>query len=697
MKGLFIHWKWLGLTVFFALVVLLVWSNVAELSIFLSVSFLLILLGFLAYFQNDWKSRLIQGGSFFLLLWLGIAAIYHPVLNIGFFTWDDPVTLLTNPLVKDFSFTKAFFTSPEGMYQPMVHFTYYVDYLLNGMNAGGFHAGNILLHTLNSLLLLFLFRLLGVPTRLSYLTVLLFAFHYASVEPVVWLTARKDLLFSLFFLLGLIFYLYSQKIESVPKKRVVQGLLVLSYLLSLLSKPQAVTFPVVLLLIDYWKNDSFDWKKSLWSKGHLFVLALFFGFLVFYFAQGEVPDVSWINRIILSAYALSFYVWTAIYPFHVSLFEPFPLVLEWYHYASLIIIPLLGGLLYFARKQKRVISLTLYVLVQLFFLLPLFPNSFILSANRYLYLSLPALMLALVYFLHGIFPRSGTTLVSILLLVFAYFSYAHVQYWELPSKWWDLEVKQHPHSEVAQNNRAYAYYLEGNPEEALRSYTRSIQIAPKRFEAYAGRSAILIEQKRYDEALSDLSAALQLYPEHAISYYNRALIYQSQGLYEKALSDFNQSLQLDAYQPNAYLSRGALQLNLGNYDKALIDLNEAATIDPTNYLTYSNRGLAYVRKNQLNKAEQDFSRAIQLNPDFPDAYSNRGMIYFNLGEYGKAITDFNYALRRAPQMVVAIHNRGRAYLASGNLRMACKDFTNAANLGFEPARIDLEANCSPTP
>ncbi len=677
----------------FALIIIVV-SRPDSITAFAISSGFLFLAGYFLFYQPEKIFRFNSGFYFFVAMWVINWLLYYPVLSYGFFSWDDPVSVQQNPLLRNFVLTDALFSAARGMYQPLVDFSFYLDYQLSGLNPARFHASNLYLHLLNGLVLMQLFLRLKFKPWVVLATSYFFLFHVVQVEPIIWVSSRKDLLYSFFYLMAILFYLKKEESDSNRQTQIFLALVYFFFFLSLLSKPQAVTLPLVLILIDYYRNPSFDRRNSFFTKFPLFILSLLFGSLVFYFSRGESPDLLVVDRLVLSIYALLYYLLNPILPFELSIFYAFPQHLNSIHYLSLLLIPVIGFILYRYRTNRILVIIVFYILIQLFFLLPIFPNSFIFKANRYFYLLIPFLFLIMV---QGVFKYAYSVRFYILFVPLTFvisLTSKQVKEWEHPITLWNKVVASNPHSDVAFNNHAYSHYLQGNFEIALKSYKRSIQIAPNRYEAYAGRGAIFTDLGEYENALNDLNRVLTIYPDHAISYYNRALVFQYLGEFAAAMKDFNQSLKLDSNQPRAYLSRGALKINMGDFTSALNDLNVSIEQDPDNYLAYSNRGLAHVRLNQINQAELDFSTTISLNPNFSDAYSNRGMIYFNRGEYGKSITDFNYAIKYSPTMFIALHNRGRAYLMIGNSRMACKDFAAAAQLGFEPAQKEFTANCS---
>src|SRR4030095_5333324 len=173
---------------------------------------------------------------------------YIPALKAGFVNWDDPDYVSGNPLIKNISNLEMIFTTPiQGNYHPLTVISLILNYYISGFDAWSYHLLNIILHLANCFLV---FRLALLLSRnnliIAFTTSLLFGIHPMHVESVAWVSERKDVLYSLFFLAGLISY--TRYIDKGSKKQ--YWLTVLWLILSLLSKPAAVIFPVVLFCID---------------------------------------------------------------------------------------------------------------------------------------------------------------------------------------------------------------------------------------------------------------------------------------------------------------------------------------------------------------------------------------------------------------------------------------------------------------
>ena len=147
-----------------------------------------------------------------LLLAVAIIAVYLPSLEYGFTNWDDPVYVVGNASVRDLSpagVQRLFSSFQNGNYHPLTLLSFAVDFRLFGTSARGWHVSSLLLHLAASLAALRVMLLLGGGLPAAFAGAAFFALHPLRVEPVVWISARRELLAALFFFAALEAYLRS--------------------------------------------------------------------------------------------------------------------------------------------------------------------------------------------------------------------------------------------------------------------------------------------------------------------------------------------------------------------------------------------------------------------------------------------------------------------------------------------------------
>ena len=182
------------------------------------------------------------------------------------------------------------------------------------------------------------------------------------------------------------------------------------------------------------------------------------------------------------------------------------------------------------------------------------------------------------------------------------------------------------------------------------------------------------------EAVKEYSKAIELDPSFASAYHNRGILYNNLGEQQKALDDYNKAIELDPSYAFAYNGRGNVYRGFGERQKALDDYNKAIELDPSFAYAYNGRGNVYSDLGEQQKALEDYNKAIELDSSYAHAYNGRGNVYSDLGEQQKALEDYNKAIELDPIHKFAYRNRGLLYSKLGNLEAAVKDYTQAIQL-----------------
>jgi protein O-mannosyl-transferase len=643
------------------------------------------------------KTKFLSTG-FWLMFTVLLATViaYFPAISNGFTNWDDPAYVLDNPLVKNFSFIEIFKAPFKGMYQPISILSLSIDYQLAEMNEHFFHFINILIHLFNTLLVFFIVQKLFKERRIAFLTALFFGIATIHVESVVWITERKDMLFSFFFLMS--FYYYLNYKETGQGR--VYLISIICFLFSLLSKPQGVMLAPTLILVDYLHGRKILSRENLLNKIPYFLLAAIAGIVALLLSEGEAPEISVYKKALLAGYSLMVYLFKCIIPFNLSAIYPYPENPDTLHYIGFVASVLLViSSVYLMKKENNMGFALLFFLLNIILLLQIIPNTYTLMADRYSYIPSIGIYLLIAILLNPLLKKQkekkliwgGIALYSIITL---FTTIQRGKVWENSLTLWNDVLEQYDYVPEALNNRGMVYFLSGNYSKALADFNRAIEIENNSFEGYLNRSAVLIETGDFEQALRDLDKAEKLNYKESEIFQNRGLVFEKLGEFEKAIINFNMAIGLDKFNAETYISRGAIYLNDGNFDQALKDLNDATRLDPNNYLAWANKGLANARAGNVQLAINDFSQAILLNPGFPDAYSNRGLSKFQQGNISGSIKDLSKAIELNPQMGIAYMNRGRAWLQAGNNERACKDFNKAVQLGISAAENALANYCN---
>ena len=206
---------------------------------------------------NPRKQKLIV----YIALTVVTLAVFWQVNQYDFINFDDPVYVTENSHIQSGitldGFRWAFSTTYADLWHPLTWLSLMFDYQLHGLNAGGYHLTNLILHILSTLLLFWLFnRMTGAIWRSAFVAAF-FALHPLHVESVAWIAERKDVLSAFFWMLTLCLYVYYTEKPVIKRYLPV----VFSFVLALMSKPMVVTLPVIMILLDYWPLNRFESRK----------------------------------------------------------------------------------------------------------------------------------------------------------------------------------------------------------------------------------------------------------------------------------------------------------------------------------------------------------------------------------------------------------------------------------------------------
>jgi Flp pilus assembly protein TadD len=562
--------------------------------------------------------------------------IYYKSVSFGFINWDDDRNVYENQDIRSLSASniiKIFSSSNLKMYQPLTTLSYAVEYKFKGADAHVFHFTNLLLHLLNTMLVFIFVFLLFRHTPASAFVAFLFALHPMHVESVVWITERKDVLYSFFYLLSLIAYI---KYLINNKSYAWFILALVFFLFSLLSKSAAITLPLILFLIDFKNNRPIN-IKTIPDKIPFLLLSLTFG-IISVFSQKVFDPTNEITlqfqfyeRFVLGSYAFFFYLIKAVVPVALSALHPFPvktsalLPLQYFIYFSgflLLFFSLLWILIkkkYHSEKWKDPLFGFLFFCFTIGLII-FIPVGSALTAERYTYIPYIGLFISFFFVLNykytSFYTRIRNYIIYPVLIIWLAFltvsTFYRIDVWKNSLCFWNDIIKKQPrYVPLAYNNRGVTKYL----------------------------------QKDYAGAIPDFTKALQQHPRFKGAYYYRALCRFSIKDYENSVRDYDTLLFLDPKYADGYLNRGQAKANLGDLLGAISDFNAATNFNPRDFLPFYNRGILYSIQGRKNEAYYEFSSAINLAPNSSDAYYARGMIALEIGNKPQACDDFNTAAR----------------------------------------------------
>ena len=612
-------------------------------------------------------------------------SVYLPALKNTFVNWDDNDYVYENLHIRslDLSFFKWAFTSFDAFnWHPLTWISHAADYAVWGLDPMGHHLTSIVLHGLNTFLVVMLITRLvriaykdednswfNLPLTAGIVTGLLFGLHPVHVESVAWVSERNDLLCAFFFLLSIISYL-RYVASSAGRNMYIFALLF--FALALMSKPMAVTLPVVFIILDMYPLERLSikkifskHKKVLIEKIPFFLLSIISSVLTLLAQKGAMPSLDILpfgTRAAAAMRALGFYITKMLFPVGLAPLYPHPketslFSTDYLFFIILAAVILISCIWAIRKKQKFWAAAWTYYLVTLVPVIGIIQVGVQAAADRYTYLPGlgpmilvglgTALLLKKVGSIHGTnLIARGSVIVTVIAVtgILSVLTISQIKVWRDPLTLWNSQLAIYS-SHIAHNNRGNIYSELQEYQKAMEDFSRAIELESRYASAYNNRGSIYSMFNEYQKAVWDFNRAIELEPEYASPLYNRGLVFRKLGQDQKAIADYSRAIELNPEYVSAYVNRGNSYSRLKEYQKAIADLSRAIELNPWHASAYYNRGIVYTRSGNYQKAITNLNKAIELNPEYVSAYKNRGMSYLKLGDKSKANKNFQQAAR----------------------------------------------------
>jgi tetratricopeptide (TPR) repeat protein len=590
-----------------------------------------------------------------LLILIGLAVvtfgIYAQVIGHHFTNFDDAPYITENSMVNrgvtPAGIAWAFTTFHAAYWHPITWIAHMIDSQLFGMFAGGHLLVNTLIHVTNTLLV-FWFLLRTTRARWpSALVAALFALHPLHVESVAWAAERKDTLSTFFGLLSLIAYVRYAQAPSIS--RYVWTAVTLA--LGLMSKPMLVTWPFVMLLLDYWplgrwqsgksKAQSVE-RGSQWSvvrglvveKIPLLVLVAASAVIIF-LAQSHGGAVRTLAHdpitLRLSNALVSYakYLLLAFWPNDLAVFYPFPDagIPAWQIIGAALLLIGITGFCFFQRKIRPYLTVGwlwfLGTLVPVIGLVQVGRQS---MADRFFYIPSIGLFIALVFGLADIAERRrvapwlGSVITGVVLLILATLTNAQLHRWR----------------------------------DSFALFEHTLAVTPPNHRIEYDLGVAFAESDRYDEAAPHFEKALQLRPDDYMSLLYMGITRFHQDRMPEAIEYAQAAIRSQADSPRAHDLLGMALAKQDRNDDALDEMRRAVELAPKDADIRNDLGLALARLGRYSEAIDQFHEAVRLDPKkAAAAHANLGWALLAAEKPGESIPEFEAALRLTPESKTA--------------------------------------------
>lgn len=519
-----------------------------------------------------------------LLLLLATIVVYWPLPQQDFINLDDDRYVTENSQLQQgltgegviWAFSN---TSQVKLWLPLTWLSLMLDYDLFGLYAGGYKVTNLFFHLLNTLLLFGLLKKLTGRMWRSAMVAALFALHPLHVESVAWVTERKDVLSTLFWLLTMLAYLHYLRRPGLGRYL----LMVLALTLGLLAKPMLVTLPLVLLLLDYWPLNRFPPRlgradagppdgavgrggksppvvQLLLEKAPLLVLAVAAALIAIIAqrnagavgAMAPLADLPLSARLANALVSYLGYIGKLFWPSDLAVLYPHPgrsLPLGEVAGAGLVLLLISWLAWREARRHPYLLVGWLWYLTTLLPVIGLIQVGPQAMADRFTYVPLIGLFITLAW---GIPELSAgwrwrrlalSLLAGVALCVVIVLSWRQVRLWENGRTLYTHTLRVTGNNLFIQNNLGLTLLQEGRDEEAIACFAEALKLAPDDADVYNNLGLARAHQGRYQEASRSYVAALEIAPDHLYARNNLGVALLELGRAEAAIAQFSEALR----------------------------------------------------------------------------------------------------------------------------------------------------------
>jgi protein O-mannosyl-transferase len=580
-----------------------------------------------------------------LVVCLGLVAlslaVFGQTLTHDFVNFDDHVYVYENPLVIRGLSTEgiidAFTHTHARNWHPLTTLSHMLDCQLYGLNAGGHHLTNVILHTISVLLLFLVLKQMTTALWQSAFVAALFAIHPLHVESVAWIAERKDVLSAVFFMLTLAAYVQYTRTPSALRYLLVA----LLFAFGLMSKPMLVTLPFVLLLLDYWPLGRTDGQKSkvgsrlrklITEKIPLFALSAF-SCIATLFAQRQGPSaidqLPFLWRLENTFVTYVTYIWQMLWPARLAVFYPYPngrLPLAEVTVAIAVLVGISLLVISLRRTNPYLITGWFWYLGMLVPVIGLVQVGEQAHADRYTYLPQIGLYIMITWtvgclLLESTRPRRVLvgSIVAIAIVSLGARAFGQASYWKNSETLWNHALVVTGENDVAHNNLGFLFLRRGELDKAISEFQTALHIRSRNTQSHYSLGTALIEsnlgnalarKQLWDAAIDHLQEAIRLRPDYADAYFNLGSVLFQQGRIDQAIAQWQAALAIRPRDAEAHRNVADVLRKQGKVKEAISEYEQALNITPEDSVALNH--LAWILATCSDGSMRNGARAVML-------------------------------------------------------------------------------------
>ena len=660
-----------------------------------------------------------------LVLFCGTLLLFSRAVGHSFLDCDDPDYVTKNVHVQaglTWAGVRWAFTSGDAAnWFPLTWLSHMLDWQLFGNDPHGHHATNIFWHALNAVMAFLALRRLTGAFWTSAASAALFAWHPLRVESVAWVAERKDVLSVFFGLLTLWAYAKYADESKVrgPKSKVFYSLTLLAFAFGLMCKPMLVTLPCLLLLLDWWplqrvsrfmfhvscsETQSPHDPRLIWhlmrEKVPFFLLTIASCIITYHVQKAGnavTESFGFGARLANAVVSVAGYLEKFFWPFNLAVGYPLP-----NHWpvttvagAALLVLAITGLALWQWRGRPWLLTGWLWFLGMLVPVIGIVQVGLQAMADRYTYLPILGLQLALIWTLreaalHSQARNLVPSAVAVVLVLCATRTWNQLGVWQNSNTLYDHALAVTKDNYLAESYLATTLLNEGRFKEADLHFRRAMGIKPD-YAAARHRLGVTLEKMgRTDEALATYMELLKIRPNYAAAHYNVGLILLNRNQPAEAIAHFQAAMRKNPNHDSAHVALGIAMAHLGRPQEAIVEYEKALTLNPLNAEANYNYANILVSLHRDQEALTRYEKALLLNPDFEEAHCNYANLLRKFDRPNEACAQYHKAIRLQPNDANAHYGLGAALEELGRTDEALASYTKALEL--KPDYADAHYN-----
>ena len=599
---------------------------------------------------------------------LSTLVIYSQVRSFDFVNYDDPVYVYQNAHVQAgltlASVKWAFTAVVDGNWIPVTLLSHILDAQLFGMQSGMHHLVNVMFHALSALVLFVSLRRATGSRGLSAFVAFVFALHPLHVGSVAWVSERKDVLSTFFWVLAL--YAYVRYTERPTLGRYVA--VAVPFCLGLMSKPMLITFPFTLWLLDLWPLRRAQWPRTVWEKVPLIVLSAGAS-VVTYLVQGSAGfmwAMPFSTRIENAFISYITYIGQMFWPTGLAVYYPYPpSIPPWQAAAAFTVLLLISVLVIRAWRTRPYLAVGWFwylgTLVPVIGFVQVGSQA---HADRYMYIPMVGLLMMLAWSaadVAGKWPVTKSALVAAAVVscgVCLVLAWKEAAYWRNSETLFQRAIEVTQDNPVAENNLGMHLMTVQRNADAIFHFERALRINPDYTDAHNNLGSVLSQiPDRAADAIRQYEAALRLKPDSVEAHNGLGAVMARRGDCATAIPHFEAALHFQPDHAGATYNLGSCEMAVGNY-VAAVPYFEAAIRANADFAEahFSLAGSLSKIPGRVPDAIKEYETALQLRPNeglVRVVHAKLGMLLADQGRNKEAIAHLEEVQRIHPDPAIS--------------------------------------------